>query len=297
MRKRAGDDKSARDTGERHVMARGTRAGNAVRGPALRVGLGILLLAGCDDGGSFSLLQPRAGGQGTATEDARAARPVGRDVEAPEVFQATDMGLWDGRPSLGGVWVAHPDVTEPARVIIRNTADGSFVIGALFRRQRDMPGPVFQVSSDAAVALGLLAGSPQQLDVTALRREEAPAGAAAAEAAEAADGAPQGSAAMPEPAPASGAERAGASLARRHVRLGETGVEETARDAATVARQVMMVPMMVPLLRDRAGHGTDVGRARVGPAGDSAVPARAESSRQPASPMPIRSPTEWGMPR
>ena len=152
-------------------MARGTRAKNAVRGPALRAGLGILLLAGCDDGGSFSLLETRAGGQGAATEAVRAARSVARDVEAPEVFQATDVGLWDGRPSLGGVWVAHPDVTEPARVIIRNTADGSFVIGALFRRQRDMPGPVFQVSSDAAAALGLLAGSPQQLDVTALRRE------------------------------------------------------------------------------------------------------------------------------
>jgi hypothetical protein len=31
-----------------------------------------------------------------------------RDVEAPEVFDVTDAGLWDGRPSLGGVWVAHP---------------------------------------------------------------------------------------------------------------------------------------------------------------------------------------------
>ena len=42
---------------------------------------------------------------------------VERDVEAPGVFQVTEAGLWDGRPSLGGVWVAHPDVTEPERVI------------------------------------------------------------------------------------------------------------------------------------------------------------------------------------
>ena len=82
---------------------------------------------------------------------------VERDVEAPEVFQVTEPGLWDGRPSLGGVWVAHPDVTEPERVIVRNEANGKFVIGALFRRERDIPGPRMQASSDAAAALGMLA--------------------------------------------------------------------------------------------------------------------------------------------
>ncbi|WP_425052355.1 SPOR domain-containing protein [Psychromarinibacter sp. S121] len=99
---------------------------------------------------------------------------VERDVEVPEVFQVSDNGLWDGRPSLGGVWVAHPDVTEPERVIIRNNETGKFVIGALFKRERENPGPIFQVSSDAAAALGMLAGSPGALNVTALRREEVP---------------------------------------------------------------------------------------------------------------------------
>ena len=37
-------------------------------------------------------------------------------VEAPDVFQVAEAGLWDGRPSLGGIWVAHPDVTQPERV-------------------------------------------------------------------------------------------------------------------------------------------------------------------------------------
>jgi len=157
-------------------MKRGTRGGSATRGRALLAGLALVLLAGCDEGGNFALLKSAAEGQGTAAEGGtRATRLVERDVEAPEVFQVTDMGLWDGRPSLGGVWVAHPDVSDPERVIIRNTADGKFVIGALFRRQREVPGPAFQVSSDAAAALGLIAGSPQQLNVTALRREEAPA--------------------------------------------------------------------------------------------------------------------------
>jgi cell division septation protein DedD len=96
---------------------------------------------------------------------------VERDVESPEVFQVTEKALWDGRPSLGGVWVAHPDSKQPERVIIRNQSNGKFVIGALFKRERDNPGPRVQLSSDAANALGVLAGSPTTLNVTALRRE------------------------------------------------------------------------------------------------------------------------------
>lgn len=105
---------------------------------------------------------------------AKSVKLVDRDVEAPEVFSVTDMALWDGRPSLGGVWVASPDAVDPERVILRNTVNGKFVIGALFRRERENPGPTLQISSDAAAALGLLAGEPGRISVTALRREEAP---------------------------------------------------------------------------------------------------------------------------
>lgn len=97
---------------------------------------------------------------------------VERDVEAPEVFQISEDGLWDGRPSLGGVWVAHPTAKDPERVLIRNETNGKFVIGALFRKERDTPGPKLQVSSDAADAIGMIAGAPVKLSVTALRREE-----------------------------------------------------------------------------------------------------------------------------
>ena len=100
-----------------------------------------------------------------------ASRVIERDVEAPEVFQVSDRGLWDGRPSLGGVWVAHPTATDPERVVIRNTTTGASVIGALFRRERENPGPRFQVSSEAADALGILAGAPTEIAVTALRLE------------------------------------------------------------------------------------------------------------------------------
>lgn len=129
-----------------------------------------LTLAGCEEtttgrAATDAATAPVAGA-------ARETRLVERDVEAPQVFESTDPGLWDGRPSLGGVWVASPDAVDPERVIIRNSANGKFVIGALFRRERLNPGPPLQISSDAAAALGILAGAPTQLHVTALRREE-----------------------------------------------------------------------------------------------------------------------------
>ncbi len=129
---------------------------------------GLTLLAGCE-GGPFgtatSTEAPAEGGPAASTT-------VERDVEAPDVFAAKEAGLWDGRPSLGGVWVAHPDLADPERVLIRNEANGKEVVGAIFRRDREHPGPRIQVSSDAAEALGMLAGQPTILDVVALRREE-----------------------------------------------------------------------------------------------------------------------------
>ncbi|MEM9869913.1 MAG: SPOR domain-containing protein [Pseudomonadota bacterium] len=146
-----------------------------VRGGAVAV-LAFSLLAGCDENGQFvamQALQSNTKTEGTP-EPGAPVKTVERDVEVPEVFSATEAGLWDGRPSLGGVWVAHPDVTEPERVIIRNTSNSKFVVGALFRRERDIPGPRLQISSDAAEALGMLAGAPVELNVTALRKEEVP---------------------------------------------------------------------------------------------------------------------------
>ncbi|WP_415183768.1 SPOR domain-containing protein [Phaeovulum sp.] len=142
-------------------------------GLVLVLGCG-LLLAGCEEGGQpFGFLKGKTTAEGTEGSAAYSAtRLVERDVEAPEVFSVSDQGLWDGRPSLGGVWVAHPAVKDPERVIIRNTTNGKFVIGALFRRERENPGPKTQVSSDAAAALGMLAGQPAALSVVALRRQD-----------------------------------------------------------------------------------------------------------------------------
>jgi cell division septation protein DedD len=135
------------------------------------------LLTACQEGSGGFLTAPAttSGAAGGQVTGAKSVKLVDRDVEAPQVFQTADMALWDGRPSLGGVWVASPDAKDPERVILRNPANGKFVIGALFRREIENPGPKLQISSDAASALGLLAGQPAKIAVTALRREEAPA--------------------------------------------------------------------------------------------------------------------------
>jgi len=250
-------------------------------------------LAGCEDGAQMpAFFQPKDKPADTAPAPGTRTKLVERDVEAPEVFQVTEAGLWDGRPSLGGVWVAHPDVDEPERVIIRNTANGKFVIGALFRRERAIPGPRIQASSDAAAALGMLAGAPVQLNVTALRREtvapeqpeeapppespEAPAGveetvldpiAGAAAAIEAtppdADAAPS-----PAPKPAAGPAPSPApkpkvsSLDKPYIQIGIFSVQTNAERTADQMRRAGMVPTVF----EQELNGKQFWRVVVGPA-------------------------------
>jgi len=255
--------------------------------------ISALALTGCQDAGQFNLFKPKPasqdGGEADATETS--VKLVERDVEAPDVFQVTDMGLWDGRPSLGGVWVAHPDVKEPERVIIRNTSNSKFVIGALFRRERENPGPVLQVSSDAAAALGMLAGAPSQLNVTALRREEAqvpdPEAASAAPAAvdapsdvetsaldpvagaaAAIDAVPDAAAsaaapdAAPRPVAAPAPKPRASSLDKPFIQIGIFSVEQNAKNTATAMRQ----NGMVPTVKKQTSQGKTFWRVIVGPA-------------------------------
>lgn len=282
--------------------AKGARMTSGITG---RIGLtsgmrGALLLAtalglaGCEGG------LPFGGGSGDAAEgapvrQASSARLVDRDVEAPEVFDVSDQGLWDGRPSLGGVWVAHPDVKDPERVIIRNPANGKFIIGALFRRERDMPGPRLQVSSDAAGALDMLAGQPATLQVTALRREEAeeaevaatdpaiaaaepitatPIDAVAGTAAAAIDAAdppkasaapaPRPAAAPAKPAPAAGAPAAAPAATasgRPYIQIGIFSVEANAKRAA----EQMKTAGLAAEIRKDESQGKTFWRVVVGP--------------------------------
>jgi len=138
--------------------------------------LGLAVLAGCDEtlsSGGVSSEDESGDTQNGSRIDLfpEVARNARDSVEAPEVFEVTEAGLWDGRPSLGGIWVAHPDVTQPERVVIKNAANDRSITGALFRREKDLPGPALQLSSEAAEQLGILAGSPTRVQVVALRRK------------------------------------------------------------------------------------------------------------------------------
>ena len=196
------------------------------------LGIAALALAGCEAGtnpfksGGATETAPDA-----AASPARAGRSAGADVEAPEVFNMTAQGLWDGRPSLGGVWVASADAKDPERVIIRNDATGETVIGALFRRERENPGPPIQISSDAAEALGLLAGAPAKITVTALRRaEDTPAAATAAT---------DTASAMAAAEPAKAGKPAKAAAI-------ETGALDTGAVAAAIDKADATAPVMDP---------------------------------------------------
>ena len=248
------------------MMRRSFHSAKLLGGAALT----LTLLAGCDENGQFSMPFPQGAKSVASTEGAQqSTRLVERDVEAPEVFSATDQGLWDGRPSLGGVWVAHPDVTEPERVIIRNEANGKFVIGALFRKERDLPGPKLQISSDAAAALSILAGAPAPLNVTALRREEAEtsldpiaAAGAAIDAAPVTPVAPTAAAAPKPPAPKPAPPRVTSSLTKPFVQLGIFSIEGNANRVAKQMRSVGIIPTV----KKSQINGKPFWRVVVGPA-------------------------------
>ncbi|MBO6773948.1 MAG: SPOR domain-containing protein [Marinibacterium sp.] len=255
--------------------------------------LALGTLAGCEEGTQLGFLQPA--NSSSNSETTATTKLVERDVEAPDVFQVNEAGLWDGRPSLGGIWVAHPDVGEPERVIIRNNTNGKFVIGALFRREREIPGPRLQASSDAAAALGMLAGGPVELNVTALRREtveETPEPApiekpgevetaslpssdiseatldpitAAAAAIEAAGPTTE---AKPEPSPSAAVAKAAAPakspspLDRPYIQIGIFSVEANANRTAAQMRNAGMLPT---IFKEKHG-GKSYWRVVAGPA-------------------------------
>lgn len=137
----------------------------------------VVVLSACQIGPFKGRAAPDAVVTTTVPGNSAAGAPTSgeHDVEAPKTFSITAKALWDGRPSLGGVWIAHTSVKDPQRVMIRDPATGKSVVGALFRREIDNPGPPLQLSSEAAEALGLLAGQPVTLSVVALERVEAPA--------------------------------------------------------------------------------------------------------------------------
>lgn len=247
---------------------------------------GVILVSGCDDPSQLAVFAqaPEAPQETTVTV-------IEQEVEAPEIFHVSETGVWDGRPSLGGIWVAHPDTIDPEQVIVRNAANGKFVIGSLFIRERALPGPRLQVSSDAATALGMVAGTPVELSVTALRKREielAPAteveapvemaeAPAVPEAPVAASTDP--GAVAPEmrpsdepepivtsvPEPEQPAPTQSSSLAKPYIQIGIFGVEANARNTAVSMR----TDGIIPTVKEYVANGKTFWRVLVGPAANS----------------------------
>ncbi len=98
--------------------------------------------------------------------------PQSKDIVKPEIFQATDMAMWDGRPTIGDIWVSVPDAIQPERVMIRNEQTGLEIKGAMFVRT-DAPtntsAPI-QLSPGAARALGVAPMEVAKISVTAIRK-------------------------------------------------------------------------------------------------------------------------------
>ena len=134
--------------------------------------IAVFGLASCEEGLNLGQKPASETPETTTSAGNGKVRAGVKDVERPDIFKVTEEALWDGRPSLGGIWVAHPDVKEPERAILINVKSGQRVAGALFRRERDNPGPRIQLSSDAAAALSILAGQPTEVTVLAVRQEE-----------------------------------------------------------------------------------------------------------------------------
>lgn len=227
---------------------------------------------------SFGKGKENGSDTGVTTAADGSVRLVERDVEAPDVFQVTDSALWDGRPSFGGVWVAYPANIDPERVIIRNEENQKFVIGALFKREVDNPGPKLQLSSDAAAALGILAGKPTSVSVTALRRESVPDETAAPPPAEttpsasvadiasaAIDAAEDGKTKPPPAAAPQTPPKAAATLDKPYIQIGIFSVEANASNTATALR----TQGILPVVKAQEAKGKKFWRVLIGPAASS----------------------------
>ncbi len=89
--------------------------------------------------------------------------------EKPEILNISSAVIWDGDQTLGGIWVSHPDVETPERVLIKNVSNGKSVVGAVFQQTKKMnPGSAI-ISSDAAKELNIVQNEQTKVQITAVR--------------------------------------------------------------------------------------------------------------------------------
>ena len=64
--------------------------------------------------------------------------------EKPEILNVSSAVIWDGDQTLGGIWVSHPDVETPERVLIKNVSNGKSIVGAIFQQTKKKSGVSFR---------------------------------------------------------------------------------------------------------------------------------------------------------
>jgi cell division septation protein DedD len=143
-------------------------------------------------------------------------------------------------------------------VIIRNVKNEKFVIGSLFHRDDVKDAPLFQISADAAQALGVLTGQPIKLEVTALRSQNASSN-------DVRQGQnPQSGVAATALVASEKIETTTSTkgLTKSFIQLGIFNVEQNAKNTATLVRQVGIVP----LIKQQSKDGKPFWRVLIGPA-------------------------------
>ena len=90
-------------------------------------------------------------------------------LPAAEIFQTSDVTVWNGQRTVGGFWVAHPSASQTRKVRITNAATGTEIDGVLYRAERNATSGSITLSSDTALALGIQPGRPSSVRITGLR--------------------------------------------------------------------------------------------------------------------------------
>ena len=216
---------------------------------------------------SVSLLL--AGCQTTSTEIVgKSSKPLGiefkeNDVEAPEIFNAEGLAYWDGQSSLGGVWITHPNIDQPTRVLIKDKYGNSSVIGAIFNRSSDIDEKRMLLSSEAAASLGVKKNENRIITVTALRAlKTIESSKNITESDNIETGATSDKTVETESMNSQNASAI--DLAKPYIQVGIFSIEQNARNTAEVMHQLNIKPTV----KKQTSRNKSFWRVIVGPAGD-----------------------------
>ena len=216
---------------------------------------------------SVSLLL--AGCQTTSTEIVgKSSKPLGiefkeNDVEAPEIFNAEGLAYWDGQSSLGGVWITHPNIDQPTRVLIKDKYGNSSVIGAIFNRSSNIDEKRMLLSSEAAASLGVKKNENRIITVTALRAlKTIESSKNITESDNIETGATSDKTVETESMNSQNATAI--DLAKPYIQVGIFSIEQNARNTAEVMHQLNIKPTV----KKQTSRNKSFWRVIVGPAGN-----------------------------